>query len=151
GRTPSGLSTRTPSSFRRRHEPDVTIRDSTRIAACLGGFTALITPRVGLAQESVRVSGYTSAHFETSNRQRFGSSIPATRFRWELAPTLFIRGVPVSLNAMYATKDNIAGRTIDGFSVSLNLGTDELKHIIKQRIDQKVSSLASQAAGATGA
>lgn len=101
--------------------------------------------------ESVRINGYTSAHFETTNQQRFGSLIPDTRFRWELAPTVFVRGVPISLNAMYSTEDNTIGRTVSGFSLSLNLGTDELEQIVRQRIDSQVSSLASEAAGATGA
>ena len=90
------------------------------------------------------------AYFETTNQSRFGTQIPETRFRWELAPTLFVKGVPLAFNAMYTTEDGTLGRSINGFSFSLNLGTNELEQIIRQRINTEVSSLASQAAGAVG-
>ena len=101
--------------------------------------------------ESVRISGYTRAYFETSNQQRFGQLVPNNRFRWEFAPTFFVKGVPLSTNIMYTTDDNVLGRQIGGFSFSLNLGTNELEQIIRDRIDRQVEALGDRAAGATGA
>jgi hypothetical protein len=37
-------------------------------------------------------SGYHKIHFETADRQRFGSEYPATFLRWELQPTVGVYG-----------------------------------------------------------
>ncbi len=99
----------------------------------------------------VRVSGYTRAFFETSNRGRFGQLIPETRFRAEIAPTVFVKGVPLAFNAMYSTEDNEIGRSVGGFAISLNLGTAELEQIVRDRIDGAVAGLSSEALEASGA
>ena len=131
----------------------------SRIGSIVGGASLIgLTALPAMGQhagvelgKSVRINGYTKAYFETSNQARFGQLVPKTRFRWEFAPTLFVKGVPLAFSAMYSTEDNEIGRSVGGFAVSLNLGTNELESIIRDRIDAEVSSLANQALSETGA
>jgi hypothetical protein len=85
-------------------------------------------------------SGYHKIHFETADRQRFGSEYPATFLRWELQPTVGVYGVPLSMNLLYTTEDNDPGGNAGRFQFGLSLSTDQLENTIRGRIQREMNN-----------
>ncbi|TVQ10617.1 MAG: hypothetical protein EA364_12025 [Balneolaceae bacterium] len=89
-------------------------------------------------------SGYHKIHFETADRQRFGSEYPATFLRWELQPTVGLYGVPLSMNLLYTTEDNDPGGNAGRFQFGLSLSTDQLENTIRGRIQREMNTSMQQ-------
>ncbi len=82
-------------------------------------------------------SGYHKLHFETVNRQRFGSGHPLTFMRWELQPTFGVYGVPLSMNLYYTTEDNNPGGNANRFQFGLSLSSDQLEQTLRERLQRE--------------
>ena len=89
-------------------------------------------------------SGYHKVHFETANRQRYGSEHPLTLFRWELQPTVSAYGVPLSMTLFYTTEDQQSGSNAGQFQFGLSLSSDQLEQTLRQRLQNEMDLSAQE-------
>jgi hypothetical protein len=82
--------------------------------------------------------GYHKMHFETANRQHFGSEHPLTLFRWELQPTVSAYGIPLSMSLFYTTEDNNPGGNASRFQFGLSLSSDLLEQTLRDRLQNEM-------------